>query len=255
VEYEDTVTVATPEGVDLELTLAGLGSRFVAGLVDTVLQGLLIAALGLLLIGVEVFTRDPGLGGVGAAVFFVGAFLVWFGYHVFFEVLASGRTPGKRWSGLRVVRAGGYPITFMASAVRNILRLVDMLPGAYVVGCVSILVTRRNQRLGDVAAGTLVVRERKGRESARRQPYPRAVALSPASPEETAGWDVSAITAEELAAVRRFLERRDELERIARDDVGRRLAERLRPKVAGAPNGLAPEAFLERLAAAKAARS
>lgn len=254
-EYEDTVTVATPEGVELELTLAGLGSRFVAGLVDTLLQGLLVGALGLLLIGVEVFTGGPGLGGVGAAVFFVGAFLVWFGYHVFFEVLASGRTPGKRWSGLRVVRAGGYPITFMASAVRNILRLVDILPGAYVVGCVSILVTRRNQRLGDVAAGTLVVRERRGREPRRRQHYHRAVAVPALPPEETAGWDVSAITAEELAAVRRFLERRDELERTAREDVGRRLAERLRPKVAGAPNGLPPEAFLERLATAKAARS
>jgi uncharacterized RDD family membrane protein YckC len=255
VEYEDTVTIATPEGVELELTLAGLGSRFVAALVDTLLQGVVIAGLGLLLIGVEIFSGAPELGGVGVALFSVAAFLVWFGYHIFFEVLASGRTPGKRWSGLRVVRAGGHPVTFVASAVRNLLRVVDMLPAGYVAGCVSILVTRRNQRLGDVAAGTLVVRERRGREPRPQYPSRRALAAPPPIRAEVAGWDVSAITGDELAAVRRFLERRDDLERAARDDLGRRLAERLRPKVAGAPDGLAPEGFLERLAAAKAARS
>ena len=253
-EYEDTVTIATPEGVDLELTLAGLGSRFVAALVDTVLQGLVILALALLLVGVDAFSGGLELGGLGAALFFLLAFLVWFGYHILFEVLASGRTPGKRWNGLRVVRVGGHPITFAASAVRNLLRVVDMLPTGYVVGCITILVTRRNQRLGDVAAGTLVVRERLGREPRKQPPYRRALAAPPA-PEEVAGWDVSAVTGEELAAVRRFLERRHELDGGARHDLGWQLAERLRPKVAGAPDGLSAERFLERLSAAKAARS
>ena len=253
-EYEDTVTIATPEGVDLELTLAGLGSRFVAALVDAALQGLVIAGFGLLLVGVELFSGGLELGGLGVALFSLVIFLVWFGYHIFFEVLASGRTPGKRWSGLRVVRTGGYPVTFAASAVRNLLRLVDLLPAAYVTGCVTILVTRRNQRLGDLAAGTLVVRERLGREPRSRPPYRPAVAAPP-SPEELAGWDVSAVTGEELAAVRRFLERRHELDGAARHDLGWQLAERLRPKVAGAPDSLSAEGFLERLAAAKAARS
>jgi uncharacterized RDD family membrane protein YckC len=254
VEYEDTMTITTPEGVDLELTLAGLGSRFVAALVDTALQGLVIAGLALLFVGVEVFSDGLEPGALGVAFFFLFAFLVWFGYHIFFEVLASGRTPGKRWNGLRVVRTGGHPVTFVASAVRNLLRLVDMLPAGYVVGCISILVSSRNQRLGDVAAGTLVVRERLGREPRRQPPYRRALAPPPSS-EEVAGWDVSAVTGDELAAVRRFLERRHELERGARHDLGWQLAERLRPKVAGAPAELSPEGFLERLAAAKAARS
>ena len=79
-----------------------------------------------------------------------------------FEVLGGGRTPGKRWTGLRVVRSGGRRSRFTRSAMRNILRLIDILPGFYGVGMAVIFVTPHNQRLGDLAAGTLVVRDRHG---------------------------------------------------------------------------------------------
>ena len=252
-EYEDRITIATPEGVDLELTLAGLGSRFVARMIDTLLQGVVIAALALLLRETPALTGTLEGGAIGAAVFFVLAFLVLFGYDILFEVLASGRTPGKRWNGLRVVQVGGHPVTFVPSAVRNILRLADILPGGYVVGCVSILASSRNQRLGDIAAGTLVIRDRLG--SAPKQPsWTRPVAVPPV-PEELAPWDVSSVTVDELSAVRRFLERRHDLEAGARHELAWKLAERLRPKVAGAPRDLAAESFLEQLAAAKATRT
>jgi uncharacterized RDD family membrane protein YckC len=245
VEYEDRITIATPEGVDLELTLAGVGSRFAAALVDTVLQTLVVLALYAFLV--------LGVGGIGTSAYLVAAFLVWFGYHVLFEVLASGRTPGKRWTGLRVVRDGGHPVTFVPSATRNLLRLVDLLPAVYLAGCVSILVTRRNQRLGDLAAGTLVIRDRL---AAARAPAPRPPfdVGRPAPPSDTSAWDVSGVTAEELAAVRRFLERRFELEPHARAHLASELAERLRPKTAGSPGDLTAESFLELLARAKAAR-
>ncbi len=248
-EFEDRITIATPEGVDLELTLAGVGSRFAAALVDTILQLLLVGALYIVLV--------VAAGGLARAVYYVAAFLVWFGYHILFEVLASGRTPGKRWTGLRVVRVGGHPVTFLPSATRNLLRLVDLLPAAYIAGCVSILVTRRNQRLGDLAAGTLVIRDRLAAAPPASTQVRRYDFMQPEPQPErdnVAAWDVSAVTADELAAVRRFLERRHELEPHARHHLAWQLADRLRPKTAGVPDEVAGERFLELLAHAKASR-
>jgi uncharacterized RDD family membrane protein YckC len=246
VTYEDRLSIATPEGVDLDLVLAGLGSRLVAAVIDYLVQGALLLAL--FVIGFTVGGGD-GAGGFVVAVLFVAGFLIWFGYHVAFETLASGRTPGKRATGLRVVGLGGEPVGFVSSAVRNLLRLVDGLPGVYAVGAAAVLFSRRNQRLGDLAAGTLVVRER-------RAPLPAAPPPGPdfAVADRYAAWDVSGITAFELVTVRRFLERRWQLEPAARGRLGWELAERLRPKVAGAPPDLAPEEFLEALAEAKASR-
>jgi hypothetical protein len=177
---------------------------------------------------------------------------------VLFETLASGRTPGKRWTGLRVVRLDGGPVTFTTSAVRNLLRLVDGLLG-YAVGVVAILVSVRNQRLGDLAAGTLVVVERRAPERGRERGAAFAGAPSPAprgpTPGELLTWDISSVTADDLVTVRRFLERRPELTAEARARLARDFAHRLRPKVAGAPDDLHPETFLEHLAAAKAART
>ena len=243
--YDDRISIPTPEGVELELVLAGIGSRLVATIVDLLVKvGLLIA---LWVIGSAVGGDEAG--GFLLAALVVASFLVFFGYDVAFEALASGRTPGKRAAGLRVVRLRGEPVGFVASAVRNLLRLVDSLPGIYAVGAACILFSSRNQRLGDLAAGTLVVRER-------RAPLAGAIPSAPdfAAADRYAAWDVSGVTAFELVTVRRFLERRWQLDPAARGRLGWELAERLRPKVAGAPPDLHPEQFLEALAAAKAAR-
>ena len=240
------MSIPTPEGVELELVLAGVGSRLVATLADLVLKGIILLALWIV---------GDALGGEGfvVALLVVASFLVWFGYDVAFETLASGRTPGKRAAGLRVVRLGGGPVGFLGSAVRNLLRLVDSLPGIYAVGAVCVLFSRRNQRLGDLAAGTLVVRER-------RAPLPGSLpggdfgVADFAAADRYAAWDVSGVTPYELVTVRRFLERRWQLDPGARGRLGWELAERLRPKVAGAPPGLHPEQFLEALAEAKASR-
>jgi uncharacterized RDD family membrane protein YckC len=244
-EFEDRLTIATPEGVDLELTLAGVGSRFASALIDYLIQLLIILALALILgVGIGV---EPTSNGYASAIWIVAAFLLFVGYDICFEVLASGRTPGKRLNGLRVVRENGAPVTFTASAVRNILRLVDILPGSYLVGIGSILLSSRNQRLGDHAGGTLVVRERKPLPAEPElRSYRRRV--------EPPAWDTSAIGTDELVAVRSFLARRDALTWDARQQLAGELAARLRPKVGGATAADAPELFLERLAAAKAAR-
>jgi uncharacterized RDD family membrane protein YckC len=244
-DYEDRLTISTPEGVELQLTLAGVGSRFVAALVD-----LLIELAALLVFGLLVALTDGfGTGPDGAeALIGVVAFAVFWGYDVGFEVLAGGRTPGKRSSGLRVVLEGGQPITFSASAVRNLMRLVDFLPTFYLVGIVSILVSAQNQRLGDLVAGAVVVRETDGDNRP----------LAAFAPEARGGaepsWDVTAITAEELAAVNQFLARRLTIDFAARHELASVLAARLRAKTAGVPEQLQDEAFLEALARAKAQR-
>jgi uncharacterized RDD family membrane protein YckC len=246
-EYEDRVRIATPEGVDVELTLAGIGSRFIAALLDLLIQGsvLLAAAFALGVIG-----DDDGGSGVGVAVYSILFFLVFFAYDVLFEVRSRGRTLGKRWTGLRVVRTGGRPITFVPSCVRNVMRVVDILPAFYAIGMLSIFVTPRNQRLGDLAAGTLIVRERPG--GLRAPSAPEAVAMARGSED---GWDVSAVSAQDVGTVRQFLDRRSGLETGARAELASELERRLRPLVAGAPERLAAEEFLERLATAKADRA
>jgi uncharacterized RDD family membrane protein YckC len=240
VELEDRITLATPEGIELGLVLAGAGSRFIAGTIDLALEIILIVLAGLvafLLVG----------GGIGVALFAMASFAAFYLYDVLFEVLASGRTPGKRITHLRVVREEGTPVDLPASAIRNLLRLIDVLPFAYLVGLLMIVITKRNQRLGDLAAGTLVIRDAPARSDETSRPR-ASEAL------DTTGWDVSAVSAEELAAVRRFLERRGQLDTRARRELAYRLEQGLRANVAGAPVGLGPERFLEELARAKAAR-
>ena len=247
--YEDRVTIHTPEGVDFELALAGLGSRFAARMIDELIKLAIIVALFAGAAALAAGGAEPAGGPSDTSLWVLAAvvtivFLINFFYEVLFETLGSGRTPGKRATGLRVVTFDGRPVTFVRSSVRNLLRVIDALPFAYVIGMVSLLVSPRNQRLGDLAAGTLVVREVKS-------PAP----VTRPALEQAPLWDVTSVTAEEAAAVGRFLERREGFEPRARARLAEQLAVRLRPKVAGAPEELAPEEFLEAMSAAKAERS
>jgi uncharacterized RDD family membrane protein YckC len=243
VQYEDRITIPTPEGVSLELTLAGLGSRAVAGGLDLVFKGLLV---GLLLV---VVVAAVGAGGV--AVLLPAAVLTMLLYDVLFETLGGGRTIGKRMGGLRVVRSSGRPVDLVASMIRNVLRLVDGMPLSYLPTIVSIVVTQRNQRPGDLAADTVVIRDRRAID--RVQPGFEAPVPLPAPATAGASWDVSAVPAEDLATVRAFLERRDGLAGDARVRLAAQLDGALRPRVGGADES-DPERFLEILYDAKRAR-
>jgi uncharacterized RDD family membrane protein YckC len=243
VDYEDRITIQTPEGVALQLTLAGLGSRAIAGGIDLVLKALLAGAeLALLL---TVFGDD------GLLVLVPLAGLSMLVYSVTFETLAAGRTPGKRMSGLRVVRSGGRPVDVRASMIRNVLRLLDGIALSYLPTMISILLTRRNQRIGDLAADTVVIRDRRAIDRATAAP---AVAAAPRDHAAAgATWDVSAVPAEDIATVRAFLERRDGLAVDARARLAAQLDVALRPSVGGAEER-DPERFLEILYDAKRAR-
>lgn len=243
-DYDDRLTIATPEGVELSLTLAGVGSRFAAALIDLAIEIVLIVAVTILAVSVD--------SGFGVAVGTIGAFLIVVAYDVLFEVLAGGQTPGKKANGLRVVRSQGQPIEFVASTIRNVMRLIDFLPTVYLIGIASILSTRKNQRLGDLAADTIVVRERKA--SISPPAWDRSTAL-PAMPPSAIPLDVSLVTTDEIAAVRHYLERRAQLDTVIRRDIAQTMAERLRPQVGGVPDDLRGEAFLIAVLTAKTARA
>ncbi|HEX7080609.1 MAG TPA: RDD family protein [Gammaproteobacteria bacterium] len=164
---DTTYDIATPEGVELRLPLAGLAPRALAWLVDAGIKtGVLLFA--------SMFLRVLGVFGLG--VYFVVTFvLLWF-YNVLFEVLGHGATPGKRSFGIAVVNRNGTPVGWSASIIRNLIRAVDVLPGCYAFGCISVLISGRFQRLGDLAAGTVVVH--RPRASA-TPPRPRADDVDP----------------------------------------------------------------------------
>jgi uncharacterized RDD family membrane protein YckC len=241
-ELDDRVTISTPEGLELEVQLAGLGSRFIAGMADVIIQLLLVVIL-ILLTGVL-----SGGGKLDELAAVIGVFLAWFVYPIAFEVLARGRTPGKRLTHLRVVRDGGSAVDLQASAIRNFMRLIDGPTLLFIPTVISIIATRRNQRPGDLAGGTLVVREQSDKPA--RDTGPPSGPLLPS----WQIWDVSAVTDADIATVRQFLARRGSLNPRARSDLARRLADSLSARVAGAPRHGSAEAFLETLVEAKARR-
>src|SRR3954447_12395563 len=235
-EYEESRTIATPEGVQLELPLAGLGTRFLAIGIDLIIAA--VVGLILILFGGAV-AGDVGAT-IGGAVFFLGLYI---GYQVIFEVAGGGRTLGKRVAGIRVVMDGGAPVGLRASLIRNVFRLLEGLTFAYLPAIVCVLASRNNQRIGDHAGGTLVVRDVKA---------PKPVSLAPPIPQAmTASWDVAGIAEHDATAVRIFLDRRFTLQPGPRAALAAALANKLRPLVPGVRAGLPDEAFLEHLIAAK----
>lgn len=245
-DLDDQITLATPEGVELQVVLAGLGSRFIAGALDLAIQ---VVAIVILAVITGLF--GGGLHGALVVAFVVGSFVIWFFYPVLFEVLNAGRTPGKLAAHLRVVRASGAPVDLTASAIRNLMRVIDGVTLLYVPTMIGIAVTKKHQRPGDLAAGTVVIRDD---PLARSASTSASAELSEEWAQESEGWDASAVTNEEMAAVRRFLDRRETIDHRARRDLAMRLANGLRPKVTGAAAELPPERFLEALAAHKRRR-
>ncbi|HET7189547.1 MAG TPA: stage II sporulation protein M [Gemmatimonadaceae bacterium] len=219
---EQTVDVETPELVLLSYSIAGVGSRVLAGLTDLVIS--LIAMLVLVVAMVMLQPRVAGPVGAStswaAAVLILTQFALLWGYYVLFEGLMDGQTPGKRIHHLRVVREGGFSVTFGVSAVRNLVRIVDMQPVAfYLVGLGSILLTKRGQRLGDLVAGTIVVREALRAAPAVPQPVPPAE--SGAAPALQ-----TALSEDEYRVLGRFLERSATLDPLRRAMLAGQLAER-----------------------------
>ena len=242
-----TVDIETPELVTFSYTIAGVGSRVAAALIDYFLCLLLLILMfvGLATLGAG---RMVSVGGTSseawalALIVLVQFFVLW-GYYVLWEGLADGQTPGKRYMRLRVVSDGGYSVSFAASAIRNLVRIVDMQPViTYGVGITSILGTKQGKRLGDLAAGTLVVREQLvhlgvggGARATRIGNGERSLADAqdrPGTAKDTDGASPvpasahARLTDDEYSVLEQFIQRRSSLDPARRDALAARFAER-----------------------------
>jgi uncharacterized RDD family membrane protein YckC len=235
----------TPDAVALDLATATVGSRGVAYLIDLaiLLAGLLVIALAELILGVTGFV--PGWFGLALLLLF--GFTLQFGYPIGFEVLMRGRTPGKAAMGLRVVTVEGLPVGFRHATIRAVIGLFELLGTFGLIAVVSSLANARGQRLGDLAAGTIVLRER------RSGGPPSAMTFMPPRGWEgyVARLDVSGLGSQERAAVRDTLRRIDDLPADVRERIVGELAETLAPRVSPAPpEGMTAEVWLRSAAAA-----
>lgn len=160
-DYE-VLTVETPENIELRLPLAGFGPRFLALVIDSLIQGVAGFVFGMLLvlIGSAFVNLESGTGSLVLIVIGItGMVMIWLGYFAVFELIWNGQTPGKRVTGVRVVKRGGLPLTLRDTVLRNLLRIADYFPSHGLVGLVSFFASRHQQRLGDLVADTVVIKE------------------------------------------------------------------------------------------------
>lgn len=219
IQTEETLIIETPERVPLHFALASIGNRFLACAVDHFIQlifYLLIYQAVATIASFSIFDNsvfDASKWIIAIAIIII--FCLFAFYFIFFEWVWSGQTPGKRWMKLRVIREDGRPITFFESAVRNFVRLFDMMPMPfYSVGLLSVFISNRDQRVGDLAAGTVVVREREAEAPSFEQVF-----MSPVSDSAyrrsfkpvAFSADLSPITEEQIEVIESFLRRRWDL--------------------------------------------
>ncbi|MGA3046224.1 MAG: RDD family protein [Terracidiphilus sp.] len=254
----DQLSIETPELVAIEMPLAGIGSRFIAVLVDYLIWG--AALLVLILIGVVIlpamhaFSRISEQWAIAIVIFFV--FLFQWGYFTLFEAFWNGRTPGKRVARIRVIQQSGRAIGLFESMARNLVRYVDWIPGFYGVGIIVMFATRQHQRLGDLAAGTLVVRDKDTEtplwgESGSRTFTAQILATNAPIPEpHTAvtlpATGIAKLSVADLEVLEGFFARRLDMSIPTRQALAHRIALAIQAKSGlQAPEGASVETFLE----------
>ena len=231
----EQVSVETPEQIDINFQQAGIGSRFYAALIDTLLLTLIS------LVGYYVnrqFISELGdvvgnwLGALGGII----VFAIFWGYYMVFEVTTNGQSLGKRALGLRVIKDGGYPISFADSAIRNLVRIVDFLPFLYGVGLICMLINRNWRRLGDLAAGTLVIKTARTNlklTSEGSQANNQSISIPPRELIYTAWIQLALVTETEFAIIREYLARRATLPGYRRSELARTIASPIVEKMGG----------------------
>lgn len=229
---EETLVIETPERVPLHFALASIGNRFIACAID---HGLQIVTLVFMFIAFTILANYSAVSDQLSnapkwvyAVLIIILFLILSGYFAFFEWLWSGQTPGKRWLRLRVIREDGRPITFWEATVRNLLRSFDMMPAPfYSIGLISVFLSSRDQRVGDMVAGTVVVREREAEAPAFAQVFASPVsdpALRRAFKPVDFVANLNSLTENEVEVVEVFLRRRWDLGDVPRQWMAWRVA-------------------------------
>jgi uncharacterized RDD family membrane protein YckC len=255
----DQLSIETPELVAIDMPVAGIGSRFVALLVDYLIWTVAIVLLVVLAVLIDpslsYFSKVAAKWEQAVKIFIY--FLLYWGYFTLFEAFWNGQTPGKRIAKIRVIQRSGRGIGLFESMTRNLLRVVDQFPFVYAVGVVSILCTRDHQRLGDLAAGTLVVHEREHLAEASSISSGRTFTsgmFDQAAPIRRSGFDVAAsgvqrLGSQDLEVLEGFFARRLDFSMETRAALAQRIADGIRTKSGlEAPSGVSTETFLEEVA-------
>lgn len=267
IELRDQLSIDTPELVSIDISVAGIGSRCVAVLIDYLIQGVTVV-LGLLLISLFVSQNPLSSAGPnisagaaykwGVAIGIAIPFLLHWGYFTMFEAFWNGQTPGKRLMKLRVIQLSGRALGLFESMGRNLIRYVDMLPVFYFLGAICVFVTRRQQRLGDMVAGTVVVHATpietsfvpSGSRTFTAPAFERPV--EEAQPQKTSGLQADAVRRlnhEDLQMIDNFLARRLDLPMDVRPSLAQKLSWRMAAKMRQEiPAHMTDETFLESLA-------
>jgi uncharacterized RDD family membrane protein YckC len=225
---EDRIRVDTPEQISLEFPLAGIGSRFMALAIDTVIQIVLYIAGIFALVGIAKYVTILPAWLVWLpkswvpALLVIFMFCVYWGYFALFEIIWKGQTPGKRLAGIRVIKNTGRALDVYEIIGRNLLRVVDALPTMYIVGIVSMMISRQNQRLGDHLVGSIVVHDKRAEEI--RPEWSSSAEQSSSTPQ------LATIAPEELVLIETYLQRRYTLEVGFRDATAHKIATRITAK-------------------------
>lgn len=212
------ITVVTPENVKLDYELAGIASRCGAAVIDILIQIAAIAILVGVYFGLEILLRFSAISWPTAVLIVLG-FLLWWGYYAFFETIWSGQTPGKRLLRLRAVKHGGTPVDVSSATIRSLIRAIDL--GVFFIGVISMLVTSNTQRLGDLAAGTIVVKERSEWKGDLAQPQ-RISADNCA--EAALVKNIELVTPDQFETIKRFLDRGTELQPDIREQLAAKIS-------------------------------
>ncbi len=254
---DEILIIETPERVPLHFALASIGNRFLACAFDHFLQLIVIALVAAVFVWtgnhIGLYERVKDAPKWVLALLLLAVFLIWSGYFVVFEWLWNGQTPGKRWLKLRVIREDGRPVTFWEAAARNLLRIFDMEPFPfYSVGLVCVFVSGSDQRIGDMVAGTVVVREREDQAPTFDQVF--AAPTSDAALRRTFKpvpftAQLSALTEREIEVVEAYLRRRWDLTDATRQWMAWRVATPVLYKIRPVfdPATFTYEGFLEEL--------
>jgi uncharacterized RDD family membrane protein YckC len=256
----DQLNIDTPELVSIEMPLAGIGSRFIALLVDYLIWGaglVVLTVLGIALLpALHTFNRISAQWAEAIVIFIV--FVVNWGYFTLFEAFWNGRTPGKRVAKIRVIQRSGRSIGLVESMARNLVRYVDQLPFFYAVGVIAMFVTRQHQRLGDLAAGTLVVRDSEpdsplwadtGSRTFTAQIFQQVPIPEPHTTVILPAISIAKLSSMDLEVLEGFFARRLDMSLATRHALAERIASAIRAKSGLAmPAGASVETFLEAVA-------
>jgi uncharacterized RDD family membrane protein YckC len=242
----EKLIIETPEQTSIEFPLAGIGSRFLAILIDSLIQGAVLLVLGLIFLGlgfgfsVAALDRSSAPSVWIVAVLIFVYFLLMYGYFALFESIWNGQTPGKRLTHIRVIKDSGQPITAIDAVGRNLLRIVDQLPFAYGIGVLCAWISPQSKRLGDYVAGTVVVHEKPFETVAPQWDAPARAA--------THQYGANRLTPEEIALIETFLSRRSALDAGVRYDTAASIVRRIESKLTLPPEGKpSAEKLLEEL--------